>query len=61
MKRIILFRYHANPLVCVDRLELLKKNNPDIPIYGIYGGIEEEFQLFKVKLKPYLEAVLEFR
>jgi hypothetical protein len=43
MKRVILFRFHKKPLVCKNHLVLLKKYNPQVPIYGLYGGSSENF------------------
>lgn len=43
MKRIIVFRFHREPIVCKNRLRLLRLFNPDIEIYGLYGGDEKNF------------------
>lgn len=37
-RRIILFRFDRNPLVCRSRVTLLRKLNPGVPIYGLFGG-----------------------
>lgn len=55
MHRIILFRYHKNPFVCRDRLQQLKNFNPEIKIFGLYGGKEDDFPRFKKYLNPFLE------
>lgn len=57
MKRIILFRFHKNLRVCKNRLELLKKFNPNISIYGLYGGKISDYKQFKTKLSPYLKNI----
>jgi hypothetical protein len=44
--RIILYRYHNNIDFCIDRLGMIQKNNPGMPIYGLFGGKEEEYPLF---------------
>lgn len=54
MKRIILFRYHKYPEICKKRLSELRKNNPNIKIYGIFGGdkvfLENKFEdLYVIK------------
>jgi hypothetical protein len=36
--RAILLRFHKAPLVCRSRVELLRKLNPGVPVYGVYGG-----------------------
>jgi hypothetical protein len=55
LKRIGLFRYHNNLDGCTNRLELFKKLNPSIPVYGLYGGKEEDFPEFSGALRPYFE------
>jgi hypothetical protein len=34
----ILFWWYKEPEICADRLRLLRRLNPDLPIYGLYGG-----------------------
>ncbi len=55
MDRIILFRYHKKPFVCRDRLRQLKNFNPEIKIFGLYGGKENEFTKFKKYLDSFFE------
>jgi len=43
--------------VCRERLELLKKYNSDIPIYGLYGGKKEDVELAKDIVGPLLTHV----
>jgi len=57
MKRIILFRFHNHPTVCKNRIQLLRQFNPDIKIYGLYGGEENNFQKASVKLADVLENI----
>lgn len=38
MKRAILFRYHDHMDVCANRIAILRHYNPDMPIWGMYGG-----------------------
>lgn len=57
MKRIIFFRFHKNLAVCKNRLELLKKFNPGMPIFGLYGGKISKYKEFESKLSPYLENI----
>lgn len=42
MKRIILFRFHDHLSTCLQRLHILRTLNPDIPIYGLFGGSKKE-------------------
>jgi Coenzyme PQQ synthesis protein D (PqqD) len=40
-RRIILFRFHDQFDGCRERLRILRHFNPDVPIYGLYGGPSE--------------------
>lgn len=40
MERAILFRFHKEPEICVERIKLLKELNPDTEIYGLGEEIE---------------------
>lgn len=51
MSKIILFRYHDNLEVCKDHLRIFRSFNPDIPVYGLYGGDAAQFDLFNNELK----------
>ena len=42
IKRIILFRFHDHFDVCLNHIEILKKFNPGIKMYGLYGGSEKD-------------------
>lgn len=42
-RRIILYRFHDQFDVCRERLRLLRHFNPDLPIYGLYGGQREDW------------------
>jgi hypothetical protein len=57
MKRIILFRFHTHPSLCIDRLKLLRKHNSEIKIFGLYGGLENQYGEFVKALHPYLEEI----
>jgi hypothetical protein len=56
-KSIIIFRFHKNPHICLNRLEILKFYNPDIPIYGIYGGNEDDFRQFDDLLHEHISGI----
>ncbi|MFW6227205.1 MAG: hypothetical protein ACOC31_03790 [Bacteroidota bacterium] len=53
MKSIILFRYHNSPEFCKDRLEFIRKLNPEVPIYGLFGGEEDEFEFYHEELQQF--------
>lgn len=57
MKRIIVFRFHKDPIICKNRIRLLRKYNPDIQIFGLFGGLEKDWGKFQKILKPYLESI----
>lgn len=57
MEKIILFRFHKFPLICLNRVKLLKKLNPKILIYGVYGGEEKDLPKFERYLGKYLENI----
>lgn len=56
MKHIGLFRYHTNLPMCKNRLEFIKRLNPEINIYGLYGGAENDFPEYETHLKDYLDG-----
>lgn len=41
---IILFRFHSNFDICLERVRILKHFNPKVPIYGLFGGDKSEWQ-----------------
>jgi hypothetical protein len=41
MRRAILFGYHAQPSMCRNHITLLRRLNPGVAIYGMYGGQRE--------------------
>jgi hypothetical protein len=54
MSRIALFRYHKYIEVCRNHIQLFRKYNPDIRIYGIFGGKPEEFDFYSKELSDLL-------
>ncbi len=42
-RRVILFRFYNQFDACRERLRLLRHFNPDVPIYGLYGGPPEHW------------------
>ena len=37
-RRIVVFRFDRNPLVCRDRIRGLRRLNPGLRVFGLYGG-----------------------
>lgn len=46
MDRVVVFRFHRDPEVCRSRLDLLRRLNPEVPVYGLGEriGLAEEFE-----------------
>ena len=57
MKRIVLFRFHKDLNICINRLKLLHRFNPGIQIIGLWGGEASGFQEAQATLAPYLDHV----
>lgn len=55
MKLAILFWFYKEPDICKNHLELLRRYNPTVPIYGLYGGNLDEIDIFKSSLDRYLD------
>ncbi len=55
MKLAILFWFYKDPEICLNRLKLIKKHNPNVKIFGLYGGDKAKAGSFKNKLKSYLD------
>lgn len=51
----ILFWYYKEPDICLERVRLLRRLNPDMPIFGLYGGEPAEFGDFERRLVPWLD------
>jgi len=51
----ILFWFYKNEALCKNRLQLLRRKNPDTPIYGLYGGRPESAERFRAALTPLLD------
>jgi len=55
MKLAVLFWFYKEPKICLNHLELIKKYNPNIKIFGLYGGGRAEAKIYKNKLGRYLD------
>lgn len=61
MKRAVLFRFHKSFDVCQNRIEQLRRFNPDIVVLPLYGGSKDDLgqaENFcqKLGLKPFYEV-----
>jgi len=54
-KFIIIYRYHKDFELVLERVNLIKYIDPDISVYGIYGGASEKFTEANKKLKSVFE------
>ena len=54
-KLAILFWFYKEHEICVNRLQLLKKYNPNLVIFGLYGGKQENEKSYKEKLGNFLD------
>lgn len=57
MKRVVLFRFHKKPLVCKNRINILKKFNPHMKIFGLFGGEDKYFEKIRKILRNDLEHI----
>ena len=55
MTRAILFWCYKDPLLCQNRLRLLRRHNPDVPCYGLFGGPRDQVAAFRTALGPLLD------
>jgi hypothetical protein len=51
----ILFWFYADVELCVNRTRLLRQYNPDLRIYGLFGGAAEDRVSFEQALAPWLD------
>ncbi len=56
----ILFWFYKKPLVCKNHLTILKKHNPGLKIYGLFGGKPSESSKYKSILNDYLDDFYAF-
>jgi hypothetical protein len=60
MKLAILFWFYKEPEICENRLQLLKKYNSDLKIFGLYGGDVSQTQEYQSRLVKYLDDFYTF-
>lgn len=51
----ILFWFYKDLAICENRLKLLRKYNPRIKIFGLFGGEKKDAPAFKHRLSKYLD------
>lgn len=60
MRLAILFWFYKFPDICENRLKILRHYNPEIQIFGLYGGDPQLSNEFELRLKPYLNDFYTF-
>lgn len=60
MKLAALFWFYKEVDICVNRLRILRKHNPDIQVFGLYGGNPDQANEFQSRLSPYLNDFYAF-
>jgi len=55
MKKAILFWFYQSPGICKNHLEIIRRYNPGIAIYGLYGGAVDEYLEYQSLLSDYLD------
>lgn len=55
MKLAVVFWFYKEVEVCRNRLQWLKKTNPDLAIFGLFGGDQQQAVLFQQELGEYLD------
>lgn len=55
MDKAIIFWFYKEIDVCLNRLEIIKKYNPDLKIFGLYGWDKKNEKEYKNKLWEYFD------
>lgn len=56
-KAIILFRFHSDIDIAKERIKILRYFNPDLPIYGLFGGSEKDYNVANKQLGKLVEHI----
>jgi len=54
-ERCILFWFYKEIEICKNRLDILKRYNPNTRIFGLFGGDIDEFKLYKKEIGYYFD------
>ncbi|MFA5155576.1 MAG: hypothetical protein WC453_04035 [Patescibacteria group bacterium] len=55
MKLAVLFWFYKEPDICLNHLQLIKKHNPRLKIFGLFGGDRKQARIYRRKLAAYLD------
>jgi len=58
---IILFRFYKDFDVAKERIKILKYFNPELPVYGLFGGNSEDFETAAGILEDSMEGIWNFK
>ena len=50
MKFAFVLTFHKDIEICQNRIRMLRKYNPDLPIHGVYGGEADQKEIFQKAL-----------
>jgi hypothetical protein len=56
-KSIVLFRFHKDVDVVKERIKIIKHFNPDLPVYALFGGTQEDYEIAHKELANVAENV----
>jgi len=56
----VLFWFYRDLPICRNRLDLLRRDNPDTRIFGLYGGDARDRERFRAALAPQLDDFWSF-
>jgi hypothetical protein len=59
-KVAVLFWFYRDLPICRNRLDLLRRDNPDTQIFGLYGGSARDRERFRAALAPQLDDFWSF-
>ena len=60
MQSSVLFWFYRDEALCENRLRLLRRRNPGVPVYGLYGGPPEEAGHFARRLGTLIDDFWSF-
>ena len=60
MNPSVLFWFYKDVDVCRNRLQLIRRDNPDVSIFGLFGGDQSQAASFESQLSPYLDDFFAF-
>jgi hypothetical protein len=57
MSSIVLFRFHADFDLCYERITLIRRLNPSLPVYALYGGAPGDTAAATRRLAPLIDGM----